>query len=157
MKIETTNDAATIDLCAKLVSESEPFVTLGFTFPLAKEMFRGDHKEIYVARENDSLAGFVVLQLYGPLRGYIQTICLMPEYRNRGIGTALLQFSIKRLSGEFPNVFICVSSFNHKAQALYQRLGFERIGILSDHIIRGEDEYIMRKSSGPIREFRKAT
>jgi type I restriction enzyme R subunit len=54
----------------------------------------------------------------------------------------------------FNFVFMCVTSFNHQAQKLYYRLGYEKIGELKNHIIEGADEYILRKQVSPISEFK---
>ena len=48
-----------------------------------------------------------------------------------------------------PNVFLCVSSFNKKAKRFYERLGYKRVGILKDFLIKGADEYLLRKTKGP--------
>lgn len=41
--------------------------------------------------------------------------------------------------------FLCVSSFNPRARALYERLGYELIGELKDFVIDGASELLMRK------------
>ena len=46
-----------------------------------------------------------------------------------------------------------MSSFNTRAQQLYERLGYERIGVLRDYLVRGYDEIFMRKTRMPIKEF----
>ena len=115
---------------------------------------KGDYREIYLAEVEGVFVGFVVLMFMGVLRGYIQTICIRPEHRGQGIGTALLTFSEERITKEFPNVFMCVSSFNHGAQKLYYSLGFQKIGVLTDHIIAGADEFILRKQICSIADFK---
>jgi ribosomal protein S18 acetylase RimI-like enzyme len=154
LDIKLTHDENYLDECAKLMHESEPFVTLNFELDRCKVAVRGDYKETYLALYDGEFAGFVVLQLTGVLRGYIQTICLKPEFRNKGIGTALLKFSEERLLKISPNVFMCVSSFNYDAQKLYRRLGFEQVGVLTNHIVTGYDEYLLRKTTGPFSEFK---
>jgi ribosomal protein S18 acetylase RimI-like enzyme len=51
-------------------------------------------------------------------------------------------------------VFLCVSSFNERAQKLYQRLGYERVGELPDYVVKGYSEILMRKTRGPIFDFK---
>lgn len=149
----TTNETE-LNQCAELMSTSEPFVKLRFDYDRCCSAVRGDYKEVYLAKIGTTFAGFVVLQFYGPLRGYIQTICVGHEYRGKGIGTSLLKFSEAKLLKLFPNVFMCVTSFNDRAQKLYYRLGYEKVGVLKDHIIYGADEYILRKQGCPISEFK---
>lgn len=157
MDITQTTDTQLLAQCACLMSESEPFVTLQLDYEKCLKGMQGGSREVYVARKDGIFAGFTVLNLDGPLRGYIQTICVAPGFRNQGIGTVLLSFSEQRIAQISPNTFICVSSFNHGAQALYYRMGFEKIAELKNHIVRGYDEYLLRKSSGPIAEFKPAT
>ncbi len=45
------------------------------------------------------------------------------------------------------------SSFNSRAKALYERLGYEMVGELKDYLVKGHSEYLFRKTIGPIREF----
>ena len=153
MKIVLTTNENELEECAALMSKSEPFITLNIDFTRCKAAVRGDYKEVYRCIVDEEFAGFVVLSYYGTLRGYIQTICLKQQFRNKGIGTSLLKFSEEKLLKEFPNVFICVSSFNHSAQQLYYRLGYEKVGELKDHFVKGHDEYILRKQLCPITEF----
>jgi [ribosomal protein S18]-alanine N-acetyltransferase len=48
---------------------------------------------------------------------------------------------------------MCVSSFNQAAGRLYQRLGYTMIGELTDYIVAGHSEILLRKSIGPLNEF----
>lgn len=54
---------------------------------------------------------------------------------------------------ESPNVFMCVSSFNQDARRLYQRLGYQVVGELTDYIVRGHSEILLRKTVGPVATF----
>ncbi len=154
MEIKIVTDEKELDKCAKLMSQSEPFTILKFDYEKCRIAVRGDFKEVYVVMAEGEFAGFVVLQFYGLLRGYIQTICIEPAHRGKGIGSALLKFSETKILKLFPNVFMCVTSFNHRAQKLYYSLGYEKVGVLKDHIIQGADEYILRKQACPTSEFK---
>lgn len=132
------------------MANSEPWLTLGRTFDDCLKLLTEPGKEIYVARGDKGLAGFIVLQLRGAFTGYIQTIGVIPEWRNRGIGTLLIKFAEQKIFRESKNVFLCVSDFNTEAQKLYARLGYERVGELKDYLIRGHSEILMRKTIGPI-------
>jgi ribosomal protein S18 acetylase RimI-like enzyme len=67
------------------------------------------------------------------------------------VGTDLIRFAEERIFPTYPNVFLCVSSFNPRARALYERLGYELIGELHDFLIAGHSEFLLRKTTGPIR------
>jgi ribosomal protein S18 acetylase RimI-like enzyme len=49
---------------------------------------------------------------------------------------------------------MCVSSFNRDARRLYERLGYQVIGELTDYIVQGHSEILLRKSLGPLAGFR---
>jgi ribosomal-protein-alanine N-acetyltransferase len=89
----------------------------------------------------------------GAFVGYIQSIVIKSQYRDRGIGTGFVEFLERRILAEHPNVFICVSSFNHGAKRLYERLGYETIGVLTDYIVSGQDEILMRKNVAPLNDY----
>jgi ribosomal-protein-alanine N-acetyltransferase len=97
--------------------------------------------------------GFLILTLAGPFPGYVQTVCVSPEHRRRGVGTQLLEFAEARIFGKSPNVFLCVSSFNVDARRLYERLGYVLVGELKDYLVTGHGELLFRKTRGPLSEF----
>ena len=82
--------------------------------------------------------------------GYVQTLCVAEGLRGQGLGSELLAFAEERIFREFKNVFLCVSSFNPRARALYERLGYETVGPLRDFVIAGHDEILLRKTRGPL-------
>ena len=108
---------------------------------------------MYIAREADEIAGFVIICMTGAFVGYIQTICIHPGRRGQGLGSRLVAFAEARILRESPNVFMCVSSFNHDAQRLYQKLGYQVIGELTDYIVQGHSEILLRKTAGPLATF----
>lgn len=154
LEIRPTSDARLLDACALLMSQSEPWVTLKRDLENCREAMRGDYKEVYVATEGEVLKGFIVLQMAGVFKGYIQSIFVTKEARSAGVGTALIRFAEQRIFSLSPNVFMLVSAFNDSAAKLYLRLGYEKIGTLKDFVIDGEDEILLRKTIGPLREFK---
>jgi len=137
--------------CAELMAKSEPWITLRRTYAGSLKRLQDPSREVYVALLEGVLAGFIILNLRGPLSGYIQTIGVQPEWRNRGIGRKLIAFAEERIFRESPNVFLCVSSFNTGAKRLYKRLGYKRVGELKDYVVKGHSEILMRKTRGPLR------
>ena len=142
-----------LDQCALMMSETEPWVTLKRDLDGCKEAMRGDYKEVYVAMDDEKLLGFIVLQMAGAFKGYIQSICVSPDMRSSGLGTALIRFAEERIFSISPNVFMLVSAFNEKAASLYFRLGYEKIGTLKNFVIDGLDEFLLRKTIGSLKDF----
>jgi ribosomal protein S18 acetylase RimI-like enzyme len=94
--------------------------------------------------------GFIIVMTHGALLGYIRILCVDPNTRGRGLGSRLIAFAEERIFREWPNAFLFVSSFNPRARALYERLGYEVVGELKDYIVRGASEILMRKTIGPL-------
>ena len=143
--------------CAQLMSTSEPWITLRRDYDLCVRMLTDPKREVYVALLEEEIVGFMILQMRGPFIGFIQTVGVKPEWRNKGIGAKLVEFAEERIFKVTPNVFMCVSSFNPKAQRLYKKLGYETIGELKDFIVRGHSEILLRKTIGPSTEFEPAS
>ena len=140
------------EACAHMMAASEPWVTFGITFEECMARLTNPSREIYVAVDN-AVLGFIILNTQmGPFTGYIQTICVAPEARGSGVGSQLIAFAEERIFRDGPNVFLCVSSFNPRARALYERLGYETIGEIRDFLIAGASEILMRKTRGPLRK-----
>ena len=147
-----TRDEA--EACARMMAQTEPWITLRRDYEACLGVVLDETRERYVAYRGDRLAGLLILNVKGAFVGYIQTVCVSPEHRGRGIGTRLVTFAEERIFRESPNVFLCVSSFNHEARRLYEKLGYRMVGALGDYLVRGHAEFLLRKSTGPIADFR---
>jgi ribosomal protein S18 acetylase RimI-like enzyme len=141
--------------CAERMSESEPWRTLGRDFHQALAVVSDPAKETWIARAGSDPVAFAVLDLRGPLSGYLQSVWVDPSRRGQGIGTELIRWVEARIHRESPNVFLCVSTFNHDARRLYERLGYHAIGVLDDFLVAGHGETLMRKTLGPWSVFRE--
>lgn len=153
----STKDEA--EQCARLMASSEPWRTLGRDYETSLRTVTDPVKEVYalyVGAETGAIAGFLILNMTGAFVGYIQTVCVAPEWRGRGLGAILIRFAEERIFRETPNVFMCVSSFNTDAQRLYERLGYQRVGELADYIVAGHSELLLRKTIGPLTGFHPA-
>jgi ribosomal-protein-alanine N-acetyltransferase len=151
--IEPARDDAEREACARMMSESEPWITLGRAYARSLAIVTDPARELYVARDAARVVGFILLTMKGQFPGYITTICVDAAMRGGGIGTQLVAFAEGRIHRESPNVFLCVSSFNDGAKRLYERLGFEYVGTLKDFIVEGHDELLYRKTIGPWSTF----
>lgn len=135
---------------AELMATSEPWLTLGRGRADALKLLRNRRKQCFVVRCEGERAAFLVLDLHGPLGGYLQTIGVAPEMRGRGVGSAALRWAEARVFEQHRNCLLCVSSFNRAAQRLYRRAGYQVVGRLRDYVVAGHDEILMRKTLGPL-------
>ena len=139
------------------MATNEPWLTLGRTLEESYQIVRDPAREVYVAVDVDDhgeprVAGFIVLVMQGAFVGYIQSVAVRHDRRGRGLGSALITFAERRIFRDQPNVFICASSFNPGARRLYERLGYVAVGELTDFVVRGHSELLLRKTTGPLTE-----
>ena len=139
--------------CARLMAGSEPWLTLGRSYERALEIVAAPDREVTVAVRDGTVIGFVIVCMTGAFVGYIQTVAVAAEERGRGLGARLVAHAEARIFRESPNVFLCVSTFNAGARRLYERLGYAVVGELTDYLVRGPGEVLLRKSRGPWSEF----
>lgn len=143
--IERADDAAR-EWSARLMASSEPWITLGRTLEQSRMVCSLPYAELFVARTDAGLAGFLLLFRRG-LAGapYIASVAVDPSHRSAGLGSILLDHAEALYRGECRFIFLCVSSFNTRARELYERRGYQKVGDLPDHIIDGHSELILRK------------
>ena len=154
-EIRKLGQASEAEACARMMASSEPWITLGRDYEKSIRVLTDPSREVYVGLMNGRVAGFAILNMQGAFVGYIQSVCVAPEWRNRGMGSRLMAFAEERIFKETPNVFLCVSSFNPRARKLYERLGYKIVGELEDYLVSGHSEILMRKTLGPLGRHKK--
>lgn len=79
-------------------------------------------------------------------KGHVISIAVLPEYRHKGIGTALLTQCLKNLEEcGVKECFLEVRASNEVAKSLYSKLGFTSVGRMGGYYFDGEDALIMSR------------
>jgi ribosomal-protein-alanine N-acetyltransferase len=131
--------------CARLMAGSEPWITLRRALEQSRTAHCPPGGELFVAREGGQPVGFILIHPYGFAGSpYITSVAVAADARGKGIGAQLLAFAEKHVAGR-RFVFLCVSSFNHRAQELYYRLGYEQVGEIPNYVIEGHSELLLCK------------
>ena len=151
-KLQTSEEA---EICARMMSSSEPWITLRRDYEASLKMVHDPLREVYVARSGIEVVGLIIVVMNGALIGYIQSVCTATGWRGRGIGGVLMDFAEKRILCNVPNVFLMVSNFNDGARRFYERRGYEVVEELKDFIVAGHSEVLMRKTIGATADFVK--
>ena len=138
------------EMCARLMASSEPFKTIRRGYDESLRIIKDPLREVYLALIDGEVIGFIVVIMKGAFTGYIQSICVSPDYRGKGVGSRLMDYAETRILLETPNVFLCVSDFNDRAMKLYLRRGYKVIGEIPDYLIEGSSEIFLRKTIGPL-------
>ena len=130
--------------CLAITAISEPWQTLNEQVDFLPYL---SSKQAYVALLNDTVAGFVIFtpEPVFARGGYLRAIGVAADRRRSGIGSKLLAFAEDKTRRLSDNLYLCVSSFNHRGQAFYKSLGYTRAGSLKDLIAPGTSEHIYWK------------
>ena len=132
--------------CARLMAGSDPWITLGRGLESCRESCSRPGYELLVARAAGEALGFALVHPRGVAGSpYLASIAVAAEARGRGVGRRLLAFVEDRYRPQARHLFLCVSSFNGRARRLYERQGFEAVGVLDDYVIEGAAEVLMHK------------
>ncbi|MEU4829834.1 ribosomal protein S18-alanine N-acetyltransferase [Streptosporangium sp. NPDC023615] len=124
------------------------------TFPAdawSEGMLRGElddqprTRHYVVAVADGVIVGYAGLAAAGD-QADVQTIAVLAGWRRRGVGGALLtELLAEAARRDAVSVFLEVRADNPDAQAVYQRFGFERIGLRRRYYEDGTDAIMMRK------------
>jgi len=90
------------------------------------------------------MVGFVAGDIKRSERlAWIATIGVLPEYRGRGVGAALLRACEAQI--DVPVIRLVVRQSNHTAIRLYERFGYATLGKWRKYYSDGEDGTVMEK------------
>ena len=110
-----------------------------------------------VAEDRGVIVGYIMCRIetgllsFKPLgilkRGHTISIAVLPEYRRRGIGYALVSKALEAMAVKYgaKECYLEVRVSNTPAINLYKKLGFEIKKIIKGYYADGEDAYLMVK------------
>jgi [ribosomal protein S18]-alanine N-acetyltransferase len=141
--------AGTDDDCewaAGVMAASDPWITLGRGIEACRAACRRPDHVLFVARDAHGRGGFALVNPSGVAGApYLAAIAVDSRWRSHGVGAALLGHCERHAALSSRHFFLCVSSFNTRAQAFYQRQGYRRVGEFEDYVIDGASELLMYK------------
>ena len=93
---------------------------------------------------NGEVVGFIAGEIRpGQGSAWIATIAVLPEFRGRGIGKALLQDCEESL--KVSRIRLSVRATNQVAIRLYEKAGYQKAGLWKDYYQDSEDALVMEK------------
>lgn len=141
-----THDDA--NLLSHELAKIEPWKTLGSTPQEFEEGFQSQSTSTntYAVLSHEKPVGIISVRypwLLGPYLGFLGVI---PEAQGKGLGKMLMNW-LEETAKEHTarNIFICVSDFNHDAQAFYKSCGYTKAANLDGLIIDEHSEFLLRK------------
>jgi len=100
--------------------------------------------ECLVGRLDGEIAGFVVVDRSFFDQRFVALLIVDPDYQRHGIGSALMRSVEAQFSGE--KLFTSTNASNLKMQALCERLGYVRSGVI-ENLDDGDPEIIYFKQT----------
>lgn len=107
-----------------------------------------------VAEENGEVVGYIMCRMELGLsnfgfkglvkKGHIVSVAVLPQYRRKGIGEALVTKAIEGMRlYNAKQCFLEVRVTNTQAISLYKKLGFQVTRTIHGYYADGEDAYLM--------------
>ena len=136
---------ATDDVPAVMALERALFPEDAWSEDLLRDELGETATRHYVVAESDgAVVGYAGLRFVPP-EGDVQTMAVAESVWGRGVGRALLTELLTRAGARgVTHMFLEVRSDNPRAQDLYERFGFEAIGVRRGYY-KGADAIVMRR------------
>jgi ribosomal protein S18 acetylase RimI-like enzyme len=140
-----------ISRCAALMSVTDPWKRLNRSKGQCEQSLKHPQLRLDGAiGEAGLVIGFLASMQYGiGLEPLISYMCIDSEFRNKGVGTGLIEYFESTLYPAARNLYLFVSDINPNAQRLYLRLGYVPVGALPNYNLEMQTEFMFRKTRGP--------
>ncbi len=132
----------------KALAAMPPWSVIGWPAERMIGVFRRELPSVlrFEVLAKGELAGIVTIQdpfLHGP---YLQLLAILPAFQGQRLGLRILQWmESEARSVEARQLWLCVSTFNSRAQLFYERSGFQAVTVLEKLASDASDEILMRK------------
>lgn len=126
----------------------EPWKTLKSTPEEFEEGFQSQSTSTntYSVIVDEKPVGIISIRYPWLLGPYLGFLGIIPEAQGVGLGKVLMNWLEKTAKEHSArNVFICVSDFNHDAQAFYNDCGYYVVADLDGLIVDEHSEFLLRK------------
>jgi ribosomal-protein-alanine N-acetyltransferase len=122
------------------------------------ELYENFPKVFLVAEADNKIVGYIMCRIETgrsefkrtpfsfTRKGHMVSIAVLPEYRRRGIGSALITEAMHgMIEYNASECFLEVRITNEQAINLYKKLGFQIVNTIRDYYHDGEDAALMAK------------
>jgi ribosomal-protein-alanine N-acetyltransferase len=118
------------------------------------ELYRSFPETFIVAEFQGQIIGYVMCRIESGFseanklrlakKGHVVSFAVLPEHRNKGVGSALMKAAIKGMETySCTEAYLEVRKSNKSAINLYEKLGFKIIKNISNYYMDGEDACLM--------------
>jgi ribosomal protein S18 acetylase RimI-like enzyme len=148
----TVREATDVDRiwAATVMSSSDPWITLKRGFDACLAACSSSVDRLHIAWIGQDRCGLALVRERGVAGApYLTSIAVAESFRGHGVGEQLLAYVEGLFRGRYRHFFLCVSEFNPRARAFYERHGYRAVGILEDFVVEGLNERLMVKRLEP--------
>jgi ribosomal-protein-alanine N-acetyltransferase len=131
---------------ATVMAASDPWITLGRGLEQCRAACVRPDYSMLVARRGGEACGFALLHPRGVAGSpYLASFAVSAGDRSAGVGAFLLDACERHFAPTARHFFLCVSSFNTRARAFYERNGYRQVGEFPDYVVDGASEILLYK------------
>ena len=136
-----------------LLASIDPWARYGYTPSALAAFLASDEPGAprFAIKVDRVIAGAVGIRnnwLRGP---YLQFLGILPAYQSHGIGGSILGWFEDEARGTgAQNLWVAASEFNTRALSFYERHGYSRTATLTDLVVEGSSEILLRKRLVPV-------
>lgn len=123
----------------------------GYTHPWTEGIFKdclGNDQECWLLIYSDTIVGHGILSVAAG-ESHLLNVCVHPDFQGHGFGRILVEHLLKRARAEKAStIFLEVRPSNVAACKLYDKLGFNEVGIRENYypsFIGREDALVLAK------------
>ena len=123
----------------------------GYTHPWTEGIFRdclGNGQECWLLLCSDQNVGHGILSVAAG-ESHLLNVCVHPDFQGHGFGCILVEHLLERArKGEASTIFLEVRPSNVAARELYDKLGFNEVGIRENYYpsnVGREDALVLAK------------
>jgi len=120
------------------------------------DLYKRFPETFIIAESNGEVVGYIMCRVELGLsnlgfsglvkKGHVVSVAVLPEYRHKGIGKALVEEAISGMRlHNAKQCFLEVRITNEPAVNLYKKLGFDATRTVHGYYADGEDAYVMTK------------
>lgn len=131
---------------ATVMSSSDPWITLRRGYEACLAAVSSPLDTLHIAWVGHERCGLALVRERGMAGApYLVSIAVAEAWRSHGVGEQLLAHVEHLFRGRYRHFFLCVSEFNPRARAFYERHGYASVGLLEDFVVEGLNERLMVK------------
>ena len=140
MKYKKLDRRAVDEVCAL----QEKYFSDGWNKAQLESGFETGRFFVLGAYRDDEMIGFISYSISDVVAD-LEDLLIVPEFRNKGIATALFQMMLDEISGKASRIMLEVRQSNAKAIGLYEKLGFKEISQRKKYYADGETAIVYCK------------